>query len=164
MADADTQNQQPVQDSGTEGGQFTIQKVYVKDISFEAPNSPQVFLEKWAPEINLQLRSTAAQQAEDVHEIILTLTITAKQSGKTAYLIEVQQAGIFTIKGFNEHDMKGMLGSYCPNILFPYGREVISDLVAKGGFPQLLLAPVNFDALYAHMLSQQAQGVEDTAH
>ncbi|MEO5573896.1 MAG: protein-export chaperone SecB [Gammaproteobacteria bacterium] len=161
---ADTDNQQTAQKPSAETNQFIIQKVYVKDISFETPNSPQIFLEKWVPEVNLQLRSTATQQAEDVHEIVLTLTITATQSGKTAYLIEVQQAGVFTIKGFNEHDMKGMLGSYCPNILFPYGREVISDLVAKGGFPQLLLAPVNFDALYAHMLSQQTQAAEDTAH
>lgn len=164
MAEPDPHNQQPAQSTGTDAGQFTIQKVYVKDLSFEAPNSPQIFLEKWTPEISLQLSSTATQQAEDVHEILLTLTVTAKQSGKTAYLIEVQQAGIFTIKGFNDHDMKGMLGSYCPNVLFPYGREVISDLVAKGGFPQLLLAPVNFDALYAHMLTQQAQAAEDTAH
>lgn len=164
MAESDPHNQQPAQSTGTDAGQFTIQKVYVKDLSFEAPNSPQIFLEKWTPEISLQLSSTATQQAEDVHEILLTLTVTAKQSGKTAYLIEVQQAGIFTIKGFNDHDMKGMLGSYCPNVLFPYGREVISDLVAKGGFPQLLLAPVNFDALYAHMLTQQAQTAEDTAH
>lgn len=152
------------QKTGTEAGQFTIQKIYVKDISFETPNSPQIFLEKWAPEINLQLRSTATQQGEEVHEIVLSLTVTAKQGEKTAYLIEVHQAGVFSIKGFNEHDMKTMLGSYCPNILFPYGREVISDLVTKGGFPPLLLAPVNFDALYAHMLAQQGQSPEDIAH
>lgn len=160
----EAQNLKSDQNAGTEAGQFTIQKVYVKDISFETPNSPQIFLEKWAPEVSLQLRSAATQQGEDVHEIVLSLTITAKQGEKTGYLIEVHQAGVFTIKGFNEHDMKTMLGSYCPNILFPYGREVVSDLVTKGGFPPLLLAPVNFDALYAHILAQQGQPPEDTSH
>ncbi len=157
----ETEDLQPEQNASTESGQFAIQKIYVKDLSFEAPNSPQIFLEKWTPEINLQLRSMTTQQAEDVHEIVLTLTITAKQGDRTGYLIEVQQAGIFTIKGFNDNDMKLMLGSYCPNILFPFGREVVSDLVSKGGFPQLLLAPVNFDALYAQLMLQPA---EDTAH
>lgn len=160
----ETQDPKSDQKAGAEAGQFTIQKIYVKDISFETPNSPQIFLEKWAPEVSLQLRSTATQQGEDVHETVLSLTITAKQGEKTAYLIEVHQAGVFSIKGFNENDMKAMLGSYCPNILFPYGREVVSDLVTKGGFPPLLLAPVNFDALYAHMLGQQGQTPEDIAH
>lgn len=161
MADANEQALQ-TEPAAAEGGSFTIQKIYVKDLSFESPNAPLVFLEKWDPELNLQLRSAATLQGEDTHEVVLTLIVTAKQGDKTAYLIEVQQAGIFNIKGFNSNDMAVMLGSYCPNVLFPFGREVISDLVAKGGFPQLLLAPVNFDLLYAHLQSQQAQA--ETAH
>lgn len=160
---AETEGQQAAgQDSAADGSQFVIQKVYVKDLSFEAPNTPKVFLEKWAPEVKLQLRSMASPQAEDVYEVVLTVIVTAMQAEQTAYLVEVQQAGIFNIKGFNEADLGAMLGSYCPNILFPFAREVISDLVTKGGFPQLLLAPVNFDALYAHMQSQRAQG--ESAH
>lgn len=160
---AETEGQQAAgQDSAADGSQFVIQKVYVKDLSFEAPNTPKVFLEKWAPEVKLQLRSMASPQAEDVYEVVLTVIVTAMQAEQTAYLVEVQQAGIFNIKGFNEGDLGAMLGSYCPNILFPFAREVISDLVTKGGFPQLLLAPVNFDALYAHMQSQRAQG--ESAH
>ncbi|MEW6353723.1 MAG: protein-export chaperone SecB [Pseudomonadota bacterium] len=148
--------------SGAPSNEFVIQKLYVKDLSFETPNSPQIFLEQWKPDVKLQLRSQAAPQSADVYEVVLTLNITATLGEKTAYLVEVQQAGIFSIKGFSEADMGAMLGSYCPTILFPYAREVVSDLVTKGGFPQLLLAPVNFDALYAHMQTQKAQG--ESAH
>lgn len=162
MAETEGQRPQPEQNTDVGNGQFVIQKIYIKDLSFETPNSPQVFLEKWAPDIKLQLRSQTSPQAEGVHEVVLTLMITAAQGDKTAYLVEVQQAGIFGISGFNDHDMGIMLGSYCPNILFPFAREVVSDLVAKGGFPQLLLAPVNFDALYAHMQVQKGQG--ESAH
>lgn len=162
MVDMAEQDPQPEQGVTAQDGQFVIEKVYVKDLSFEAPNSPQVFLEKWAPEVKLQLRSNATPQNETIHEVVLTVIVTAKQGDKTAYLIEVQQAGVFNIKGFSEHDMSVMLGSFCPNILFPYAREVVSDLVTKGGFPQLLLAPVNFDALYSHIHNQKKSA--DTAH
>ncbi|HLA74414.1 MAG TPA: protein-export chaperone SecB [Gammaproteobacteria bacterium] len=162
MAEEATPNPQPGQTGTGNDNQFVIQKVYVKDLSFETPNSPQIFLEKWAPDVKLQLRSQAAPQAEGVHEVVLTVVVTASMGEKTAYLAEVQQAGIFSIKGFNDSDLGAMLGSYCPNILFPYARETVSDLVARGGFPQLVLAPVNFDALYAHMQSQQGQG--ESAH
>lgn len=162
MVDITEQDPQPEQGAAVQDNQFVIEKVYVKDLSFEAPNSPQVFLDKWAPEVKLQLRSNATPQNEIIHEVVLTVIVTAKQGDKTAYLIEVQQAGVFNIKGFNEHDMSVMLGSFCPNILFPYAREVVSDLVTKGGFPQLLLAPVNFDALYNHIQKQQKSA--DTTH
>ena len=140
------------------GGRFVIQKIYVKDMSFETPHSPQIFMEKWEPEVSLQINNNAVILSEGLHEVTLSITVTAKLTDKIAYLIEVQQAGIFNAIGFNANDVSAILGSYCPNILFPFAREVISDVVTKGGFPQLLLAPVNFDALYAQHIQQQQQG------
>ncbi len=134
--------------------QFTIQKIYVKDLSFETPNSPQVFLEKWEPDVNLQLSNNAMVLNETTHEVVLTLTVTAKQNDKTAYLIEVQQAGIFSISGYEKDQIAVMVGSYCPHVLFPFAREAVSDLVTRGGFPQLLLAPINFDTLYQQHVEQ----------
>lgn len=135
--------------------QFAIQRIYLKDVSFETPNSPAVFAAQWQPEVKVELNSGGTRLAEDVFEVVLTLTVTCKVGDKTAYLVEVQQAGIFTIAGFDENTLAGMLGSYCPNILFPYAREVVSSLVSKGSFPQLLLAPINFDALYAQYVARQ---------
>jgi preprotein translocase subunit SecB len=147
------------------GPQFAIQRIYTKDISFETPNSPTIFTEKWEPQVNVDLNSSGTKLAEGVFEVVLALTVTAKLGEKTAYLAEVQQAGVFGMEGFSEQDLGGMLHSFCPNILFPYAREVISDLVSKGSFPQLLLAPINFDALYAqHLQQQQAQGEENPVH
>jgi len=138
--------------------QFALQKIYVKDLSFETPNSPGIFTEKWEPNVNIELNTNGKSLSADVHEVVLGITITAKVGEKVAYLCEVHQAGVFTVKGFNEQELGPMLGSYCPNVLFPYAREVISDLVTKGGFPQMLLAPVNFDAIYMdHMKKQQQQ-------
>lgn len=155
-----------------DGGQaqqqrFHIQKIYVKDISFETPTSPQIFSEKWKPEVNLEIRNTAKSLADDVHEVVLALTATVKIGDQTAYLIEVQQAGVFNISGFDKTQLAAMVGSYCPNILFPYARECVSDIVSKGGFPQLVLAPVNFDSLYSqhlHALKKGEAGQAETAH
>lgn len=133
---------------------FHIQKIYVKDVSFETPNSPHIFSEKWKPEVNLEIRNTAKVLADEVHEVILSLTATVKIGDKVAYLVEVQQAGIFNISGFEQNNLAAMVGSYCPNILFPYARECVSDIVSKGGFPQLVLAPVNFDSLYSQHLQK----------
>lgn len=135
--------------------QFQLQKIYTKDISFETPNSPEIFTEKWEPEVNIELHSSGKPLSDDVHEVVLTVTVTAKVGEKTAYLVEIHQAGVFTIAGFADNERAHMVGSFCPNILFPYAREAISDVVAKGGFPQLLLAPVNFDALYAQHVQKQ---------
>lgn len=143
------------------GPQFAVQRIYTKDISFEAPNSPAVFTEKWEPEINIEINSNGNKLADDVYEVVLSLTVTAKLGDKTAYLAEVQQAGIFTLSGFSEQDMGGMIHSYCPNLLFPYVREVISDLVSKGSFPQMVMQPINFDALYAQHLEKQKAAGED---
>lgn len=156
---SDDAEQQPGQ------GQFAIQKIYIKDVSFETPNSPHIFLEKWEPEVNLQIGNNASTLNEGVHEVVLSLTVTAKLGDKVAYLAEVQQAGIFNINGFDGDGLAAIVGSYCPNILFPYAREAVSDLVTKGGFPQMLLAPVNFDALYAQHVQQQQQiQTPQTAH
>lgn len=134
--------------------QFAIQKIYLKDASFESPNSPLVFTQQWTPEVDLHLSSGAETLGEGTYEVVLSVTATTKLSDKTAFLIEVKQAGIFTLQGFSERDLGAMLGSYCPTLLFPFAREAVADLVSKGGFPQLLLAPVNFDALYAQHLQE----------
>ncbi len=137
--------------------QFSIQKVYTKDLSFETPNAPKIFRDKWEPVVDFNLGTKVDNLDEGVFEVTLTVTITVKSADNTAYLVEVNQAGIFTLGNFTEQEMGPMLGSFCPNILFPYAREVVSDLVAKGGFPQLLLAPVNFDALYNQHLQQMQE-------
>jgi len=150
-----------------ENQQFAIQKIYLKDVSLESPRSPQVFTDgEWQPEINVQINTSSQTLSEDTYEVVLTITVTAKQDENTAFLIEVKQAGIFSLSGFSEDNMAGMVGAYCPETLFPYAREAISDLVGKGGFPQLLLAPVNFNALFAQQVQQQQQQVapEGVAH
>jgi preprotein translocase subunit SecB len=141
--------------------QFGIQKVYMKDMSFETPNSPAVFTQEWKPEINLQLNSSGNALADGVHEVVLSVTVTAKMGDTTAYLAEVQQAGIFNMSGFDENQTGHMLGAFCPNVLYPFAREAIADLVGKGGFPPVYLAPVNFDALYAQKLREVQAQVAD---
>lgn len=137
--------------------EFAIQKVFMKDISFETPNSPAIFTQKWEPNVNLELSTAGRALTDGVHEVVLSLTVTAKIGDKTAYLVEAHQAGIFTTRGFSEQELAPLLGSFCPNILFPFAREAVSDLVTKGGFPQLLLAPVNFDALFAQHVQRLKQ-------
>jgi preprotein translocase subunit SecB len=145
--------------------QFALQKIYIKDVSFETPHSPQVFTLKWEPKVEFNLASNAQQLQEGLFEVGLTVTLTVKVEDKTAYLIEVCQAGIFSLQGFSEQEYGQLLGSYCPNVLFPYAREAVSDLVVKGGFPPMLLAPVNFDALYMQHIQQlQQQGESGTSH
>ncbi|SCN47399.1 protein-export chaperone SecB [methanotrophic endosymbiont of Bathymodiolus puteoserpentis (Logatchev)] len=139
--------------------QFSIQKIYTKDVSFESPASPKLFTEKWEPAVDFNLATNATPLEDSMFEVSITVTVTVKTGETVAYLVEATQAGIFSLAGFTDAEMGPMVGSFCPNILFPYVREVVSDLVAKGGFPQLLLAPVNFDALYAQHL-QQAQQAE----
>lgn len=139
----------------TAAPQFEIQRIFVKDISFEAPNTPHTFVEEWKPEVSLNLETKSNRVQDDLHEVILSITATVNTSKKTAFLIEVHQAGVFMIKGFPNDQLHQMLGSFCPNILFPYAREVVSDIVVRGGFPQLILAPVNFDALYAQHMDKK---------
>ena len=129
-------------------GQFALQKIYLKDMSFETPHSPQIFQEQWKPSVNMDIQNTVNRLAEESFEVVIAVTVTVKFDEKTVYLIEVHQAGIFQISGFSEDILRRTLATICPNILFPFARETVSDLVTRGGFPQLLLAPVNFEALY----------------
>lgn len=145
------------EENKTEEKQFSIQKIYTKDMSFETPNSPKIFTEKWEPSVDFNLGTNVTTLEASLYEIAITVTITVKSGSTTAYLVEIIQAGIFSLSGFTDQEMGPMVGSFCPNILFPYAREAVSDLVAKGGFPQLLLAPINFDALYAQHLEQLQQ-------
>ncbi|MCZ6668393.1 MAG: protein-export chaperone SecB [Gammaproteobacteria bacterium] len=143
---------------------FSIQKLYVKDVSFESPDTPKAFnFSKWEPKIELNLNHTHSAIDDKIYEAVLTVTATVKQQEKTAFLVEVQQAGVFAIVGFDENERNYILSSQCMSILFPYAREAISDLTSRGGFPPLVLTPVNFDALYKQHVQQQAdkeQGAE----
>jgi preprotein translocase subunit SecB len=139
--------------------QFQLQKLYTKDVSFEIPNAPQVFQEDGQVEIKMNLAQKVENLAENVQEVVLTVTVTASLGEKTAYLVEVQQAGIFSIAGLDEQSMHAAINTLCPHTLFPYARRAITDLVADGGFPPLVLQPINFDQIYAQRLQEaQAQG------
>lgn len=139
MSDAQ-QNNQPV---------FSIEKVYVKDLSLEIPNAPQVFLEREQPQVDIQLHHNSTGVEDGVYETTLTVTVTAKVGEKTLFLVEAAQAGIFVARNIPQQEMDAVLGIACPNILFPYVREVISETVVRGGFPPVILSPVNFEAIYA---------------
>ncbi|MCK5639260.1 MAG: protein-export chaperone SecB [Gammaproteobacteria bacterium] len=162
MTDTDTNSS--TEQTATGEQQFAIQRIYVKDLSFETPNSPAVFKEKWEPKVDVELNSKANKLGDNIFEVVLSVTVTATVTDKTAYLAEVQQAGIFTIAGFKDAEINHMIGSFCPNILFPYTREVISDLVTKGSFPQMVLSPVNFDALFQQHAQQATDNQEEPVH
>ncbi len=137
-----------------ENPQFSLQRIYVKDLSFEAPKSPDIFRQEWAPNVALDLNTRQKSLEGDFHEVVLTLSVTVKTGEEVAFIAEVQQAGIFLIKGLDAASMSHTLGAFCPNILFPYAREALDSLVTRGSFPALMLAPVNFDALYAQELQR----------
>lgn len=128
--------------------QFNIQRIYLKDVSFEIPNAPAIFREEWHPENNVTINTTVNGLDQETFEVVLAVTLTSKIPDRTIYVVEVQQAGIFTITGFPEQERSRLLGAYCPNVLYAYVREVISDLVTKGSFPQVVMQPMNFDALF----------------
>ena len=144
--------------------QFAMQRIYTKDVSFESPSTPDVFKKQWQPKVNVDLNTKSdAIDEQGNYEVVLSITITAKIDEETAFLVEVQQAGIFLIKGFEGEDLRRVLGTAAPNILFPYAREAIDALCVKGGFPPVMLAPVNFDALYQQALAQAAAKGEEEA-
>ncbi|MFT5500174.1 MAG: preprotein translocase subunit SecB [Woeseiaceae bacterium] len=145
--------------------QVSIQKIYIKDFSFESPQTPQVFKKTgWEPKTNLNIRSSHTSDSDNTHEVVLTLTIEAKDGEESIFLIELHQAGMFLIAGYTEEEFKAVVGSFCPNLLFPYARETISSVVSKGGFPEFILQPINFDALYAHGKAQaEAEAKGDPA-
>lgn len=143
-----------------EGPQFSLQRIYVRDLSFEAPKSPAIFRQQWEPSVSLDLNTRQKQLDGDFHEVVLTLSVTVKNVEEVAFIAEVQQAGIFMIKGLEAGAMSHTLGAFCPNILFPYARETLDNLVTRGSFPALMLAPVNFDALYAQELQRMQDAGE----
>ncbi len=141
-ADQDATQQQAAENN------FIIRNIYMKDISFETPNSPHIFNSQAGLSVAMDIGNKAQNLEGDIYEITLSVTVTAKSAEKTAYLVEVNQAGIFTLSNYEKDELNKLLATYCPKILFPYARQTISDLVLKGGFPPLILAPVNFDGIY----------------
>ena len=152
MADEAVQPQQP------QGPVFSIEKVYVRDLSIEVPNAPEIFLSRDNPNVHIQLQTEGKAVQDGVFDVTLTVTVTAKIAEKTMFLVEVRQAGIFQIRNVPQEDLQPILGIACPNILFPYARESVSDAVNRAGFPPVVLAPVNFEALYQQRTQQAAAG------
>ena len=145
------------------GAQLSLQKVYIKDASFEVPGAPHIFQDANQPQIQLNLSQQVGALTESVYEVVLTITVTCKLAEKTAYLAEVQQAGVFGMQGFSNENRDMILATYCPNVLFPYARQVVSDLIQNGGFPPFLMQPINFDALYAEQVRRRQEGAEPNA-
>jgi preprotein translocase subunit SecB len=148
--------------------QFTVQRIYTKDLSFESPSTPAVFKKQWQPKVTVELNTKSeAIDAQGNFEVVLSITVTAKIEEETAFLIEVQQAGIFYVRGFEGEDLRRILGTTAPNVLFPYARETIDTVCVKGAFPAIMLAPVNFDAVYQQALEQSqaaAKGGKAATH
>ncbi|MAM87591.1 protein-export chaperone SecB [Allohahella sp. A8] len=158
---ADEQGQAAANASGKKQPSFALQRIYLKDLSFESPSSPGVFGQDWKPAVNLDLNTENKQLNDSQWEVVLTLTVTAKVGDNTAFLVEIQQGGVFMIEGLEPQQLAQTLGAFCPNILFPYARETIDSLVVKGSFPALMLQPVNFDAIFADAVRRkqaEAQG------
>jgi preprotein translocase subunit SecB len=144
---------------------ISVAKIYVKDFSFESPMAPGVFkADKWSPQTNLNLRSSHAAVDNGVHEVVLTITVDAKENDKTIFLVEIQQAGLFELTGYDDTELAAITGSYCPSILFPYAREAIAATIQKGGFPEFILQPINFDALYMQSQKQAAEAAPAEKH
>ena len=147
--------------------QLAISKIYIKDFSFESPQSPDIFKSgDWKPETNLNLRSTHSPVTDSLHEVVLTITVDAKikDEDKTIFLVELHQAGLFEISGYSQEEMGALIGSFCPNVLYPFAREAIANTIQRGGFPEFVLQPINFDALYQQSLQQQDAGAAVEAH
>lgn len=140
-----------------QGPQFGLQRIYLKDSSFESPRSPVVFQSQWQPKINFDIKTRSNKLSDETYEVVLVLTAEAQQEEETAFLVEVHQAGVFGAKDFDDAQMEQLLATVCPNILFPYAREAIDALVTKGSFPALMLAPINFEALYQQQKQAMAQ-------
>jgi len=159
---------QPINELKNDEAQFMIQRIYVKDLSYETPNTPAVFQQQWEPELSLDLNTSSTQLEPGVFEVVLTVTATVANQKATAFLVEVKQAGIFTIQGAATGQIDHLLNSFCPNILFPYAREAITSQVIHGSFPQLILAPINFDALFMQQAAEKQKAgdikVEETSH
>lgn len=145
------------------GPAFTVEKIYVKDVSFESPNSPTIFNENVQPDLQLNLNQKVQRLSENAFEVVLGVTLTCKAGDKTAYVAEVEQAGVFGLIGLEPQAIDVLLGTQCPNILFPYVRSMVSDLIQAGGFPPFYLQPINFEGLYAETLRQRQQQADGTS-
>jgi preprotein translocase subunit SecB len=152
-----SEDQQQALDQQQNPFDFGIQRIYVKDLSYEAPNVPHIFRDNWAPRVEIDLQSKSDILEDGIYEVVLSVTSTVKLNEKMAFLAEVHQAGIFTIRNFPDDQLDHLLGSFCPSVIFPYARESITDLVTRGGFPQLYIAPINFDAIYQQKLAKQKE-------
>ena len=139
------------------------QKLYLKDVSFETPNSPRIFTKKWAPGTEVEFQTSATELETDLYEVVVTLTVTTSIGGETAYLAEVHQAGIFVMKGFDPNDLYMKQNVYCVQILYPYASAAVSDLVTRGGFPQLVLSPLNFQQMYMDRVKRVRENTADEA-
>jgi preprotein translocase subunit SecB len=151
------QDQQPATQSTAPETRFGVQRVYLKDASFEAPDSPEAFRRPYSPQVNFSINSRSKKVEGNIYEVVLRLTADVKQDDKTVFLVEVQQAGIFEIAGLEGERLEQVLTITCPTVLFPYGREAVDALVIKGSFPALMLAPINFEAVYAQAKRNQAE-------
>jgi preprotein translocase subunit SecB len=147
-----------IQPAQQEGANLSVQKIYLKDLSFEAPSTPQIFGDQTQPRVDMNLQQRVANVGENLFEVVLAITVTCKAGDKTAYLCEVQQAGVFGCVGFDAQQLDAVLGTYCPHVLFPYARQVISDLIQNGGFPPLFLQPINFEQVYSDALRRRQEG------
>jgi preprotein translocase subunit SecB len=155
MSDEILNGAAPVAGDQPQGATFTVEKLYVKDVSFEAPNAPQVFNEQGQPDLQMKLNQKVQRLGDNAFEVSLGITLTCTINGRTAYLAEVEQAGVFGLGGFEEHILDAMLGTQCPNILYPYAAAAVGQLIVAGGFPPFPMQPINFDALYGETLRQR---------
>ena len=144
--------------------QFSIQRIYLKDLSFETPQGPSAFKKKWQPKVSQDLNTKTNPVEDGLFEVALRVTITVADGEDTIYIVEAEQAGLFNVSGFAEEQLPQILNTTCPGILFPYLRETLDNVVTKGSFPALLLPPINFDALFANALQQSAEDKESTQH
>lgn len=148
-----------------DGKRLSIAKIYLKDLSFESPMSPDVFKpDSWSPQTNLNLRSNHKKVDGNIHEVTLTITVDAKDGDKTIFLVELQQAGLFELSGYKDEEFGAIVGSFCPNVLFAYARESIAGVIQKGGFPEFILQPINFDALYMESQRQASEAGSKEKH
>lgn len=168
MAENESNNEQAAATDQAGKPHFGLQRIYLKDMSFESPMAPLVFQEKWAPQVKMDVNTEAKKIQDNIYEVVLSITVTVSSNDKTIYLAEVQQAGVFSISGLEEAPLRHTIGAFCPNMLFPYARETIDNLATRGGFPALHLAPINFDAVFAEAMKngqkpKEGEGEGDAA-
>lgn len=161
---AEEQQEQQATEGQDQQPGFGIEKIYVKDLSLEIPHAPQIFIQREAPQVGIELSNSATMLEDGVFEVVITITVTSKIEDKTVFLVEVAQAGIFQVRNIPQENLEPIISVTCPNILFPYARQTVSDLVTRAGFPPVLLNPINFEALYAQQKQQAEDAAAETTH